>query len=157
MIWMARKFFAGALSISTLLAMVMGVAVAWNSATGDTPGQASAGVLSVSAYNAYSTGNNLYPTGNPIAVLRGGISNNTAANPGVAVRVEGANPGDVTITGNGGCVGTGDVARLSNGLVNPQTSLGDLWEVSITMPSNSPTGCQGALIDFTYTVNVETP
>jgi hypothetical protein len=103
----------------------------------------------------------MYPTNQPTAVLRGGLANNTPANPGINIMLDDANPGSVTIVddSNGGnCVLSGDVAALSFAQVAPGGGVANnLWDVVLTMGSNALDSCQGDTISYDYTLNVETP
>ena len=148
-----RKLFISTTVVSLLAALVVGAVLAWTG-TGTGNFNSSAGSISVALYSVDATGNQVYPTGNPIAVLEGGIQNNTPANPGISVQVTG---GSVSVNSPGGCSLSGDVVVLDSSFVGPGGANADnLWRARLTMGTGAPDGCQGATINYDVTVNVGT-
>jgi len=149
-----RKIFGLTFAFSAILALIVGVAFAWSASTAATTSSATGGTLSVAPYGAAPTSNQLYPTGNPIAVLTGQIQNNTPANPGVNVMINSSNPGAVVLANT--CASSGQVVATDTSQVAPGNAGGG-WEVDLTMPGNAPDSCKGAPLPFAYTINVVTP
>jgi hypothetical protein len=151
-----RKLFIGTILVSLLGALVIGTVLAW---TGSTPAKkyyTATGTVCATISGEHYTGNQVYPTGSPVGVLRGGFANCTTS-PGINLSLYDANPGDVAINSPGGCSLSGDVAMLSDEWVAPgYTTTADRWEAQITMGTGAGDGCQGQTIDYDVTINVET-
>jgi hypothetical protein len=151
-----RKLFIGTMVVCLLGALTIGAVLAW---TGSTPAKkynTQTGSVCAAIYGESYTGNQVYPTGSAIGVLRGGFSNCTSS-PGISLSLYDANPGDVAINSPGGCSLSGDVAMLSDETVSPgNTTTADRWEAQITMGAGAPNACQGQTIDYDVTINVET-
>ena len=155
----SRKLFAAVFAVSLLTALVIGAALAWaGSASGNY--SSTAGTISVALYSVDATGNAVYPTATHIAVLTGGIQNNTPANPGIAVQVrDGVNAGSVTSIAALGCQAwlSGDVDRLDGAFINAGGYNADnLWQAWLQMNTDCPDSCQGVTINYDVTVNVQT-
>jgi hypothetical protein len=151
-----RKLFIGTIVVSFLGALVIGAALAWTGSTPAVEYNTLTGSVCAAISGDHYTGNQVYPTGNPTGVLRGGFTNCTSS-PGINLSLYDANPGDVAIYSPGGCSLSGDVAMLSDELVAPGNSTtADRWEAQITMGSGAPNACQNQTIDYTVTINVET-
>lgn len=157
-----RLLFAVTTLVAAAAALIIGSAVAWTSSTTANGQQASAGTISVATYDIQSTGSQLYPTGIPIQVLKGGITNNTTANPGIAVHVRDPLTGSVSnLSASGSCsptdISSTSVNRTDGSAINPGgVSLSNLWAVSLTMATGANDNCQGQTFTFDVTVNVET-
>ena len=150
-----RKVFLTIIGVSAALTLVLGVAFAWTSTANTGPQSAQAGALSVATYNVVPTGNELYPTGNPIAVLTGQIQNNTTANPGVNVYLT---SGSVVFPNTiHPCADSGSVAITDASQVAPGGYTGGGWTASLTMGTGAPDLCQNATQGFSVDVNVATP
>jgi hypothetical protein len=154
-----RKIFALVFAVTTTVGVIVGVAVAWTSSASDNF-TASAGTLSVALDFSGGYGyipNQVYPTNQPINVIKGRIKNNTPANPGIAVAITG---GSVVVnnTSNGACnysTITGDVVVTNGASIPPQT-VGGEWYGRLTMGTGANDSCQGNTINYTLTVNVAT-
>jgi hypothetical protein len=149
-----RKFFMTIIGGSAILTLALGVAFAWSATAATGLQNAPTGGLSVATYNVQPTGNDLYPTGNPIAVLTGQIQNNTTANPGVNVYLTG---GSITFNPSHPCADSGSVAITDGSQVAPGGSTGGGWTASLTMGTGAPDSCQNTTVPFTAVVNVLTP
>lgn len=150
-----RKLFLSTIGISAILTLSLGIAFAWTSTATNSGYTASGGSLSVAIVNDAYTGNVLYPTGTPIAVLTGQIQNNTPANPGIGVYITG---GTVTGITQPLCASSGAVAVSDSGwLILPGGWTGGAWSASLTMPVGAPDACQGLAFSYNVNVAVATP
>lgn len=153
-----RKLFATTFAITAMLSLVVGIAFAWTSSASSS-NSIGYGSLQVGV-DAAQTSNQLYPTGAPIRVLTGSIINNTPTNPGIAVRVDGANPGTFQHTGvsGEGCSGAiaGQVVQTDGNFVQPGGNAGGGFAIDVTIATDASNECQGETLNYNYTVNVTT-
>jgi hypothetical protein len=142
-----RKLFLGTALTSLMAAVLIGGALAW---TGSTSGSstATAGEVAVAFYDYVQINNPVVPTGNPIKVARGGLTNTGD----IQVYVTG---GSVTGTGNSpGCGVTGSVVVTDNNWLAVGESRSNLYDVYLTMATNAHDGCQNAALGYDITINV---
>ncbi|MGE3075405.1 MAG: hypothetical protein AB7N24_16740 [Dehalococcoidia bacterium] len=142
-----RKIFLGLMLSSALAAVVIGGALAW---TGSTSGSTSAlaGNVDVALYNVAGSGNVVVPTGNPIKVADGGITNNGD----IPVYVS---SGSVLYTGNPICSTTGSVVVTNNNYIAVGQSYTPLYDVYLTMGVTADDACQNYTLPYTLTINVQ--
>ncbi len=156
-----RKVFGSVFLVTTMLAAIVGVGIAWtSSATGSAT--ASAGSLSVALDSSNSgygpTANQVYPSGLWTNVFEGQIKNNTPANPGIAVSITG---GSVAVTGtsNGGCnwsTISGNLDVTGPGPIAAGGAIGGQWFAQLNMSGAANDSCQGNTISYNVIVNVTT-
>jgi hypothetical protein len=155
-----RKFFASAFLVTAVLAVIVGVGVAWtSSATGSTT--ADAGSLSV-ALDSSNPGygpltNKLYPNNTWTNVFLGQIKNNTPPDPGVDVVITG---GSVAVTAaNQGCNWSainGNLAVTNTGPISAGGGIAGQWYAQLQMTPAASNACQGSTVYYDVTVDVGT-